>query len=169
MSNIILIGYMGCGKSTVGRRLSFRMRMPYEDTDKLIESKHKTTVSEIFAREGEAAFRDMETECLRGLLKNKQDYVIAVGGGLPMREENREIMKKLGITVYLRAKPDTIYERLKDDTTRPLLQGEDPKGKICRMIEERGPVYERAAQIVIDVDGKDFDEIMDEIEEEIKR
>lgn len=165
MSNIILVGYMGCGKSTVGKRLSYRVKMPYVDTDKLIEAGQQMEISEIFAQKGEPAFRDMETECVKGLFENKQDYVISVGGGLPLREENRELLKKLGKVVYLRAKPETIYERLKEDTTRPLLRGESPQEKICSMMEERDPVYEMAADFVIDVDGKGFDEIMDEIEE----
>lgn len=169
MSNVILIGYMGCGKSTVGKRLSYRLKMPYVDTDKLIETKQGTTISEIFAKEGEPAFRDMETECVKSLFDFKQDYVIAVGGGLPMREENRKLMQKLGTVIYLRAKPETIYDRLKDDTTRPLLQGEDPQGKINAMIAQRGPVYEEAADCIIDVDGKNFDEIIDEIEEVLSK
>ena len=169
MSNVILIGYMGCGKSTVGKRLSYRLKMPYVDTDKMIEKKQGTTISEIFAKEGEPAFRDMETECVKSLFDFKQDYVIAVGGGLPMREENRVLMKKLGKVVYLRAKPETIYGRLKDDTTRPLLQGEDPQGKIKAMIAQRGPVYEAAADYVIDVDEKDFEEIQSEIEEVLSK
>ena len=167
MSNVILIGYMGCGKSTVGKRLSFRLKMPYVDTDKWIETKQETTISEIFAMKGEAAFREMETECVKCLFENKQDYVIAVGGGLPIREENRVLLKKLGKVVYLRAKPDTIYERLKEDVTRPLLQGEDPYGKICAMIKQRGPIYEVTADCVIDVDGKNFEEIISEIEEAV--
>jgi len=169
MSNVILVGYMGCGKSTVGKRLSYRMKMPYTDTDKEIEKKQGTTISLIFKEQGETAFRDMETECLKRLFEYKQDYVIAVGGGLPMREENRSLMRKLGTTVYLRAKPETIYERLKDDTTRPLLQGENPQEKIRSMINQRSPFYEEAADVVIDVDGKSFDEIMDEIEEAVSK
>ena len=163
-----MIGYMGCGKSTVGIRLSYRLKMPYVDTDKLIEKEQMTTISEVFETKGEAAFREMETECLKKLFENKQDYVIAVGGGLVLREENRTLVRKLGKAVYLRAKPETIYERLKDDTTRPLLQCEDPQGKICAMLKERGPIYESAAEFVIDVDGKTFDEIMTEIEETVK-
>lgn len=168
MSNVILVGYMGCGKSTVGRRLSYRLKMPYVDTDKLIETQQRTTITEIFAAKGEEAFRTMETECVKGLFEYKQDYVIAVGGGLPMREENRNLLGELGTVVYLRAKPDTIYERLKDDTTRPLLQGENPQGKIRDMIAQRGPVYEMAADCIIDVDEKSFDEIISEIGEILK-
>lgn len=163
MSNIILIGYMGCGKSTIGKKLSYAVRQAYLDTDKLIEKKEKRTISEIFATDGEPAFRDMETDCVKSLFENKQDYVIAVGGGLPMRECNRELLKELGKVVYLRAKPETIYDRLKGDTTRPLLQGENPQQKIIDMIAQRGPYYEEAADYIVDVDGKEFDEIIKEI------
>lgn len=167
MSNVILIGYMGCGKSTIGKKLSFRMKMPYLDTDKLIENEQKTTISHIFETQGENAFRDMETRCIKKLFENKQDYVISVGGGLPLREENRLLLSRLGQVVYLRATPETIYSRLKGDKTRPLLQGDDPQGKIHRMIKERGPVYEQASQIIVDVDGKSCEEIMNQIVEEV--
>lgn len=169
MSNVILTGYMGCGKSSVGRRLSYVLRQPYIDTDKWIEAKEKCTISDIFATAGEPAFRDMETACVKALFQNKQDYVIAVGGGLPMREGNRKLLKELGKVIYLRAKPETIYERLKNDTTRPLLQGENPQQKIKDMIAQRGPFYVEGADFIIDVDGKDFDTILTEIEEILKR
>ena len=119
MSNIILIGYMGCGKSTIGKKLSYAVRKPYVDTDKLIETKEKKTISTIFSEQGEEAFREMETACIKSLFAQKQEHVIAVGGGLPLRSQNRELLKKLGTVIYLRAKPETIYERLKTDTTRP--------------------------------------------------
>ncbi len=164
-----MIGYMGCGKSTVGIRLSYRLKMPYADTDKMIETKQGTTISHIFATQGEAVFRDMETECIKGLFSHRQDYVISVGGGLPIREENQRLMKELGIVIYLRAKPETIYERLKGDTTRPLLQGEDPEGKIRSMIMQRGPIYEAAADLILDVDGKTFEDVLCEIEEALSK
>jgi len=165
MNNIILIGYMGCGKSTIGRKLSYRLRIPFLDTDKQIEQKQKCTISEIFARCGEEVFRDMETEYLKLLLKEKSDYVIAVGGGLPLREENRQLLKQLGTCVYLRATPDTIYDRLKNDTTRPLLQKEDPYAVICQMLEERSGVYESCADEIVTVDQKKVEDIIRELEE----
>lgn len=168
MSNVILIGYMGCGKSTIGKRLSYVLKQPFEDTDKLIEMRQKRTISDIFATDGEAVFRDMETECIKSLFDNKQDYVIAVGGGLPIRESNRALLKELGLVVYLRAKPDTIYIRLKDDTTRPLLQGDNPQQKIIDMIAQRGPFYEEGADVIIDVDDKSFDQIVLEIKNAVK-
>lgn len=165
MSNIILIGYMGCGKSTLGKKLSYLLRRPYLDTDKMIERKEKKTINAIFASVGEAAFRDMETACVESLFAYRQDHVIAVGGGLPIRECNRELLRKLGTVVYLRASADTIYERLKDDHTRPLLRGDNPQRRIKEMLAERGPVYEETAHVVIDVDQKEFDTILQEIKE----
>ncbi|MBR1692438.1 MAG: shikimate kinase [Lachnospiraceae bacterium] len=169
MKSVILIGYMGCGKSTVGRKLSYRLRKPFLDTDKQIEMKQKCTISEIFEKHGEKTFRDMETEYLRELLREKTDYVIAVGGGLPLREENRRLLRRLGSCIYLKAEPDTIYERVKSDTTRPLLRGEDPFERICKMLAQRNPVYESCADEILTVDEKSIEEILDEIEEMEKR
>ena len=93
--------------------------------------------------------------------------IISVGGGLPVREENRVLLKKLGTVIYLRASAETIYERTKHDTSRPLLQGDDPQGKIRTLLAAREKIYEDAADIVIDVDKKDFDTILDEIVEAV--
>lgn len=164
MKNIILIGFMGCGKSTVGIKLSYRLRHSMEDTDKLIEKKEGRTISEIFQTDGEAYFRNLETECLEKLVETTNHKIISTGGGLPLREENRVLLKKLGTVVYLRATAKTIYERVKHDKTRPLLQGENPQEKIQTLMAQRAALYEQAADVIIDVDGKDFDIILDEIE-----
>lgn len=165
MNNIILIGFMGCGKSTVGIKLSYRMRRPLEDTDKLIEKNEGRTISEIFKTDGEAYFRNLETECLQKLMQTADDKIISVGGGLPIREKNHALLKKLGIVIYLRAEAETIYERVKYDTSRPLLQGDNPQEKIRKLLQERTGIYEKVSDIVIDVDSKDFDTILDEIAE----
>lgn len=162
-NNIILIGYMGCGKTTLGKKVSFREKIALLDTDKMIEQKQGKAVYEIFDTEGETAFRQMETDCLKEIRGYSDRYIISVGGGLPLKEENRMLLKELGTVLYLRARPDTIYERLKNDTTRPLLRGDDPAGKIRTMIEVRGPVYEEAADAVIDVDEKSYEAIIGEI------
>lgn len=167
MRNIILIGFMGCGKTTVGLRLSYRLRRSVIDTDKEIEKEEKRTISDIFATDGEAYFRDRETACLQRLVENTNNQILSVGGGLPLREENRRLLHELGQVFYLRAKGETIYERLKDDTTRPLLQGDDPLTKIWTLLNERDPYYREAADVVIAVDGKSFSEIIDEIEKNI--
>ena len=167
MGNVILIGFMGSGKTTVGLRLSYRLRRPVIDTDKEIEREEQRTISDIFAADGEAYFRDKETACLRKLIGSANHQIISVGGGLPIREENRALLHELGQVFYLRAKGETIYERVKDDTTRPLLQGGDPLAKIQALLNERDPYYQAAADVVIAVDGKSFDQILNEIEEHV--
>lgn len=167
MGNVILIGFMGCGKTTVGLRLSYRLRRTVIDTDKEIEKEEKRTISDIFATDGEPFFRDLETSSLKKLIGSTNNQIISVGGGLPMREENRRLLHELGQVFYLRAEAETIYERLKDDTTRPLLQGENPLTKIKTLLQERDPYYLEAADVVITVDGKSFDEILCEIEEKV--
>lgn len=161
--NIILIGFMGCGKSTVGYRLSYALRRTMIDTDKWIEKKQEMTISEIFATLGEAAFRQMETACLQTLIETENGRIIPTGGGLPMKEENHAFLKKLGRVYYLRVTPEVVYERLKGDTTRPLLQGDNPKEKIKDLLENRAPIYEKCADYIIDVSDKSFEEIIGEI------
>ncbi len=164
MGNVILIGFMGCGKTSVGLKLSYRLRRVVIDTDKEIKKAENREISDIFATDGEAYFRDREMACLRTLLDSAGDRIISVGGGLPLREENRRLLHELGQVIYLRARAETIYERVKDDTSRPLLQGEDPEAKIRALLQEREPCYRAAADVVIDVDGKEFEQILDEIE-----
>lgn len=166
--NIILIGFMGCGKTSVGIRLSYRIRRTMIDTDKMIERLQKMTVSEIFDRMGEEEFRKMETQCLERLLEESEEQIISVGGGLPMREENRKLLKQLGTVIYLRVTPQTVCERLANDTTRPLLQGENPQEKVRNLMALRTDIYESAADVIIDVDEKDFDTILDEIMERVE-
>lgn len=168
MGNVILIGFMGSGKTTVGLRLSYRLRQSVIDTDKEIEKAEKRTIADIFAAEGEEYFRTRETACLQKLQGSVRNQIISVGGGLPMREENRKLLHQLGQVFYLRADVETIYGRLKGDTTRPLLQGADPLTKIRMLMEERDPFYKDASDVVIQVDGKSFEQILDEIEGKTK-
>lgn len=168
-NNIILIGYMGCGKTTLGIKLSYKERVGMLDTDKMIEQKNEKSIAEIFDSEGEAAFRQMETDVLKEIAEYHERYIISVGGGLPIKEENRALLRDLGEVIYLRAKPDTIYGRLKNDTARPLLRGDNPQEKIKEMIAFRGPIYEKASTSVIDVDGKDLEEILSEIQKIIHK
>ncbi len=167
MGNVILIGFMGSGKTTVGFRLSYRLRKPVIDTDKEIEREEQRPISEIFAAEGEAYFRDRETMCLQKLLRTAKDQIISVGGGLPLREENRKLLRELGQVFYLQASAETIYERVKHDTSRPLLQGDDPQTRIRTMLAERDSCYKDAADFVVNVDDKSFEQIMCEIEQAV--
>ncbi len=169
MRNVILIGFMGSGKTTVGVRLSYRLRRAVIDTDKEIEKEERRTVSEIFAVNGEEYFRDSETKVLRRLAQSTGSHIISVGGGLPLREENRKLLHELGQVFYLKASAETIYERVKHDTTRPLLQGENPQEKIRTMLAQRDGCYTAAADVTIVVDDKDFEQILNEIEEQVNR
>ncbi|MBR5596988.1 MAG: shikimate kinase [Lachnospiraceae bacterium] len=160
---------MGSGKSSVGKEIAQSTNSLFLDTDAWIEEKEQMTISDIFASKGEVYFRDIETKCLKELLKEEDIHafenkkVISVGGGLPLREENRTLLSKLGNVIYLKASPDTIYNRLKGDTSRPLLQGENPKKKIMDMMAVREEKYQDAADLVIDVDEKTITEIVEEI------
>ena len=169
MEHIYLIGFMGSGKSANGVKLSYLCRRTLTDTDALIEKKAKKSISEIFAQDGEAAFREKETEVLRELVKENTPHIFAVGGGTPMREENRALLQALGTVVFLRASAETVYERVKNDTSRPLLQGGDPLDKIRRLLAERTPVYEALADVVVDVDGKEVAEVAEEILRRVRK
>ena len=166
--NIILIGFMGCGKSSVGIKLSYAQKRPIIDTDKWIEKKQKMTISEIFATKGEAAFRQMETDCLKELIEKEEGKIISTGGGLPIKEENHSLLKELGRVYYLKVSPQTVFERLQGDTTRPLLQGDNPMEKIKELLDYRAPVYEKCADVIVDVSDKNFEEILTEIIEKEK-
>lgn len=161
--NIILIGFMGSGKTTTGLKLSYKIHMPVEDTDKLIESKQGKSISDIFAQDGEEAFRQMETELLREIAGRNYGRIISVGGGVPVREENRALLKQCGKVFYLRAKAETIYDRIKEDTTRPLLQCADPLAKIRELLAERAEAYETCADVILDVDGLPVFKVVEEI------
>lgn len=167
--NIVLTGFMGSGKTSVGLRLSYRLRRSVEDTDKLIERREGRTISEIFAREGEEYFRHLETELLGRLAEKRSRTIFSVGGGTPIRPENREILKRLGLVVLLRIRPETVYQRLKDDTTRPLLQCENPQERIRELMESRREAYEACADLILDVDELEMEEILATIEKEINR
>lgn len=161
--NIILIGFMGCGKSSVGIRLSYHLKRTLIDTDKWIERRQGLSISEIFEKRGEEAFRRMETQCLEELTDCADNQIISVGGGLPVREENRRLLRQLGLVIYLKASPEVIYERIRTDTGRPLLQVENPLDRIKNLMAERQEAYASCADAVIDVSDKGFDEIIAQI------
>lgn len=167
--NLVLIGFMGSGKTSVGVKLSYRLQVPVEDTDKLIERREGRSINEIFADDGEEYFRQLETELLGELAGKNGSRIYSVGGGTPVRTENRGLLKRLGKVVYLRVSPETVYERLKNDSTRPLLQCGDPLGRIRQLMEERREAYEACADVVIDADKLDMESILKRIVEETKK
>ena len=162
--NIVLIGFMGSGKSTVSQILADKLGYTCIDTDVNIEQQAKMTIRDIFASRGEEAFRQMETGSLREFAECGRDrIVLSAGGGLPLREENRTLMHRIGKVIFLHAQPQTVYERLKDDHTRPLLQGENVLEKIENLEKEREKYYQMAADFVITTDQKTPQEVADEI------
>ncbi len=156
--NIVLCGMPGSGKTTVGALLAITAGGRLVDTDGVIVERYGR-IADIFAERGEGYFRELEASLVKEL-SEEDGLVIATGGGLVLREENVTALKKKGRLVFLRAGLDTLVERLKADTERPLLQGGHLKERLQGMLEARAPVYERVADITVDVDGKTPEEIV---------
>jgi shikimate kinase len=158
--NIVLIGFMGCGKTTVGRELQQRLGYPLVDMDHVIEQRAGKPITAIFADHGETAFRDMETALLRELNDPEAPRrIISTGGGVVGREENRGLLKDLGYVVWLHAPPAVILERTGKNRTRPLLNTEDPAERIQTLMEERRPLYQETAHLKLDTAGLCSDEV----------
>lgn len=146
--NVVLCGFMGSGKSTVGRILAKQAGRGFLDTDSYIINKYKMSIDEIFRQKGEAAFRAYETEVCR-YVSGRKGLVVSVGGGTVLKEENVQLLKANGILVFLKVSPAVLIQRLSSDTFRPLLQGEDREMIINKLYDERLPVYEKNADLVV--------------------
>ena len=147
--NLLLTGFMGAGKSTIGRLLARRLGYYFLDTDTEIERQQSCTVADIFQYADETRFRDLETELLEEL-QSVRNTIIATGGGMVVREQNRELMKSLGKCVYLRVPPAHLIGRLSRDKHRPLMrQGDEtPEQRVTRLLEEREPIYMEAEMVI---------------------
>lgn len=141
--NIVLIGIMGSGKTTLGRLIAQKTGMEFLDTDEMIIKRAGKPISRIFEDEGEMHFRDMESAIIEEV-SQKAGCVISTGGGAVLFFENVENLKKTGILFYLSASPETLWERVKDDSSRPVLHGNDPAGILRRVLAARKPLYEEA-------------------------
>ena len=161
-SNLYLIGFMGTGKTSVGKSLAEMLSAEFLDMDVVIETREKATISEIFATHGEAYFRKTETELLTEL-SARSGLVVATGGGVALLEENVALMHQSGPCFLLQASAETICVRLAEDTSRPLLQGADKYQKIEKILTKRAKFYQDAADFIIDTDAKKVDEIVLEI------
>ena len=160
--NIFLIGFMGAGKSTIALGLSEKLEMKRVEMDDLIVEKQRMSVSEIFDEYGEAYYRNLESNCLIEL-KNRKQTVVSCGGGIVLRKDNRETMKKNGRVVLLTARPETILERVKDSDERPILNNNMNVEFISDLMEKRRERYKAAADITVETDDKTVTEICDEI------
>jgi shikimate kinase len=164
--NIILTGFMGVGKTSVGTRLAKDLGYVFVDTDTLIESDQRMTITDIFAKFGEPYFREVEARIIHQVMQG-ESQVVSTGGGAVIRDMNRDAMKKAGLVVCLTARPDTIYERIKHEAHRPLLQTPDPKAKIKELLDSREKFYAQA-DVIIDTSEKSVDDVITAIKERVK-
>jgi len=165
MKNIYLVGFMGSGKSTVGKILTEKLNMNFVDIDKLIEEKEGMKIKDIFEQKGESYFRELERKQIEAIVK-QEGLVVSTGGGLGANLDNMNFMKKNGDVVWLDVSLNTVLDRLKNDQDRPLLK--QPTEKIKQLFEERKNVY-RLANIRINADKKTPSQIVEEILTKIKR
>lgn len=161
-NNIFLIGFMGAGKSTIAAELTKELGMKRVEMDQMIVEQQKMPISEIFDKFGEEHFRDIETALVREL-KDKKQMVVSCGGGAVLRDENAKLMKENGAIVLLTATPETIYERVKNSTERPILNGNMNVAYISSLMDKRKDRYFAVADYVVETDGKSAKEICTEI------
>ncbi len=168
MKNIVLIGFMGSGKSVIGKVLADKLHRFFKDTDQIIEERLNQKITEIFADKGETFFRDMESQIIDELTANG-GQVISCGGGAILRNENVGYLKQNGILVYLKAPFAVLYDRIKASSTRPLIRTEHPEETARKLWEARQNVYEGVADLTVDTSQKSVDEIVEEIIDIVKR
>ena len=159
--NLALIGFMGTGKTSVGRLVAEQLHFDYLDTDELIQSRAGRPIVEIFSTDGEAAFRKMESE-LVGELAARAKTVIATGGGLPMNPQNLASLKTHALVVCLWASPEKIWERVKNQTHRPLLHDANPQKKIRELLAAREPFY-RQADVLLNTELRSIREVAQQV------
>lgn len=165
-NNIFLIGFMGAGKSTIAKALCKELDMQLVEMDARIVEEQKMSVNDIFAQYGEDYFRDVESQLIL-TLGEEGNTIVSCGGGVVVRPQNTDYMKKSGKVVFLSATPETIYERVKNSTDRPILNGHMNVEYIADLMEKRRALYEAAADIKIDTDGKNRSAICKEIMERL--
>ncbi|MBT5953404.1 shikimate kinase [bacterium] len=169
-TNIVLVGMMGSGKSSVAKHLTTSIKWPLIDMDEEIEQYEKQTITSLFETKGEAYFRKLETAFLTRLLESKEidNNIISTGGGIVEKQENYDLLSQLGCVVYLKAKSETLYLRISDDTTRPLLSktndSESMHSKLESLLVRREKKYEMVSNIVLNTDDKTILQISNEIE-----
>ncbi|MEK4229925.1 shikimate kinase [Solibacillus sp. FSL H8-0538] len=166
MRKIYLVGFMGCGKSAIGRRLSYFLKMPYYDMDHEIVRQQGMTIPEIFEKYGETHFRNIETEFLRSF--RNESCIISTGGGVAMREENRRIMRRSGLVFFLDAKFDDIYMRIKNDKNRPIVQS-STKGELEQLYQHRKKFYRDAGHIQVLTENRSLRQIVEYIGFQVNR
>lgn len=160
--SIFLIGFMGAGKSTIARALQRELGFPLIEMDERIVKEQGMSINDIFAQYGEDHFRDIESQLIVDIGK-EEPSIVSCGGGVVVRPQNTQNMKEIGRIVFLKATPETIYERVKNSTDRPILNGHMNVEYIAELMEKRRALYEAAADIMIQTDGKTREQICEEI------
>jgi shikimate kinase len=160
--NLVLIGFMGSGKSSVGREIARRWDFRFFDTDSIIRRKHGKTIPEIFSTWGEATFRKEEHLVLKRF-QYSRGIVLATGGGIVTQPRNLPLLRQLGVIVWLVADEETTWRRVHRNPTRPLLQTDDPRETIRKLLAERAPLYQSIADLTIDSTGLSHSEVADRI------
>jgi shikimate kinase len=161
INNLALVGFMGTGKTSVGRLVADQLRFSFLDTDELIEIRAGKSIRDIFAREGEAAFREYERSMVAELSARK-NTVIATGGGLAANEENLASLKSHALVICLWASPEKIWERVRNQTHRPLLNEPDPLAKIHQLLIDRQPYY-RQADVLLNTAVRSLNEVAQQV------
>ncbi len=157
---IVLIGLMGAGKSSVGRRLERRTGFHRFDTDEMVSAKFNLSISQVFEQHGEDAFREAENEVLR-TFESQHAAIIVTGGGIVLREENRNLLRQLGMIVYLEANEEILFERASRRASRPLLRTADPRATMKELMVKRLPLYGSIADLTVDTSQLDQSEVCD--------
>ena len=146
--HIFLVGPMGAGKTTIGRQLADFLCRPFVDVDNEIEARTGADIQWIFDMEGEEGFRNRESKVLKGLIETSRSSIIATGGGIVLRRQNRSMLQEGGQVVYLSATKGQLYERTRKDKNRPLLQVDDRRAVIDQLVENRDPLYREIADLI---------------------
>jgi shikimate kinase len=167
--HLVLVGLMGAGKSTVGRRCAERLARAFVDTDELVVAASGRDVAEIFDVEGESGFRARERAALVDACSAPEPLVIACGGGAVLDPANRATMRTAGLVVWLRAEPTTLAARVSDGAGRPLLAGKAALQTLERLAALRAPAYEAVAEVAVDTDGLEVDAVTDRVLEALDR
>ncbi len=157
--NIVLVGFMGCGKSTIARKLGAMLGYPVVDVDSEIEAKAGMPIARIFETRGEDYFRQLEAAVLQEIGGRAGRFIIATGGGVVGRKRNRGLVRQLGYVVWLQVTRDVILERTARNRDRPLLQTDDPAARIDALLAEREPLYHEVADLELDTTELDAEEI----------
>jgi shikimate kinase len=160
--NLILVGFMGSGKSSVGREIAHRCELRFLDTDSVIRQKYGKSIPEIFASHGETVFREEEHQILLRL-RGAQHMVLATGGGIVLQRQNRLILRSLGAVVWLTADEEVIWERVSRKQNRPLLQTDDPRSTIRSLMATRYPLYRETADVTVETSGLTHQEVANRI------